>query len=116
LITEGKAVKGENKVYCAECAQTISSKAEICIYCGVRQQGCIPATSKNKWIAAILAWFLGGLGIHKFYLGQTNKGILMLLFFWTFIPAIIAFVEAILLLCMSEETFAKKFGDVPKLA
>jgi TM2 domain-containing membrane protein YozV len=30
---------------------------------------------KDKKTAAILALFLGGLGIHRFYLGQTVKGI-----------------------------------------
>jgi TM2 domain-containing membrane protein YozV len=52
------------------------------------------AQSKNPTTAIILALFLGGLGIHKFYLGQTGLGIVYLLFFWTFIPAFIAFIEA----------------------
>lgn len=25
---------------------------------------------KNRYVAAILAFFLGGLGVHKFYLGK----------------------------------------------
>eukprot|EP01030_Chromulinospumella_sphaerica_P025156 gene25156-25278_t len=33
---------------------------------------------KNKIVAALLAFFLGWLGIHKFYLGKTNAGIIML--------------------------------------
>ena len=49
---------------------------------------------KNPTVAVILALFLGGIGAHKFYLGQTGLGILYLLFFWTYIPAIIAFFEA----------------------
>ena len=59
--------------------------------------------------AALLALFLGGLGAHRFYLGRTGSGILYLLFFWTFIPALIAFVEAIILLTMSDEDFVKKY-------
>ncbi len=35
---------------------------------------------KNKLVAALLALFLGGLGIHKFYLGRTGWGIIYLLF------------------------------------
>ncbi|TRU24990.1 MAG: NINE protein [Microcystis aeruginosa Ma_SC_T_19800800_S464] len=50
---------------------------------------------RNRTIAALLAFFLGYLGIHKFYLGENLAGILYLLFFWTFIPGIIAFFEFI---------------------
>lgn len=43
-------------------------------------QSAINKSIKNKTLAAILALFLGGLGIHKFYLGKTAAGILYLLF------------------------------------
>lgn len=66
---------------------------------------------KNKLAAALLAFFLGGFGAHKFYLGQTGKAVLMLLFFWTFIPGIIAFVEFFMLIFMDEETFNSKFNQ-----
>ena len=49
---------------------------------------------KNNTTAVLLALFLGGLGIHKFYLGETGMGILYLLFCWTYIPSIVAFFEA----------------------
>lgn len=65
---------------------------------------------KNRLVAALLALFLGGLGIHKFYLGQTFKGFLYLIFFWTVIPAIIAFFEAIILLVMSDADFDKRYN------
>jgi TM2 domain-containing membrane protein YozV len=48
--------------------------------------------------------------VHKFYLGRTGSGILYLLFFWTFIPALVAFVEAIVYITMSDEAFAEKYG------
>jgi len=67
---------------------------------------------KNKLVAFILAWIVGGFGIHKFYLGQTGSGIIRLLFFWTFIPAFIAFVEGIIYLCMSDEEFGLKYNPV----
>jgi TM2 domain-containing membrane protein YozV len=57
----------------------------------------------------LLALFLGGFGIHKFYLGQTALGVLYLVFFWTFIPAIVAFVEAIILLSMSDDEFNRRY-------
>jgi TM2 domain-containing membrane protein YozV len=52
------------------------------------------AAKKNPTTAVIFALFLGGLGIHKFYLGQTGLGVLYLLFSWTYIPEIIGVIEA----------------------
>ncbi len=65
---------------------------------------------KNRVIAAVLAFCLGGFGAHKFYLGQIGWGIVYLIFFWTFIPAIVAFVEFVIYLCTSDEDFARKYG------
>ena len=53
----------------------------------------------NKVSYCVLALFLGGIGVHKFYAGQIGTGICYLLFCWTFIPGIIAFIEAIIALC-----------------
>ncbi len=65
---------------------------------------------KEKVTAAILAFVLGGFGIHRFYLGQTALGFLYLLFFWTFIPAIAAFIDFIIFLTESEESFNAKYN------
>lgn len=64
---------------------------------------------KSKIVAGILALLLGGLGIHKFYLGQTGKGILYLLFCWTYIPGILAFIEGLMILCGNDENFQIKY-------
>lgn len=64
---------------------------------------------RSRIAAALFALFLGGFGVHKFYLGQTGLGIIYLLFFWTLIPAIAAFIEFIILLTMSEQRFQEKF-------
>lgn len=53
----------------------------------------------NKVIYCLLCFFLGGIGAHKFYAKRAGTGLLYLLFCWTFIPAIIAFVEFIAALC-----------------
>lgn len=66
---------------------------------------------KNKIIAALLAFFLGSFGAHQFYLGNNGKGILYVLFCWTLIPSLIAFVEFILFLTMSEEAFNEKYNS-----
>lgn len=60
---------------------------------------------KNRSTAIALAFFLGGFGAHKFYLNQAGLGILYFLFCWTLIPAIVAMVELIMLLGMSDAKF-----------
>lgn len=63
---------------------------------------------KSKVAAGILAIFLGGLGIHKFYLGKIGMGVLYLLFCWTYIPSLIGFIEGIIYLCSNDENFQLK--------
>jgi TM2 domain-containing membrane protein YozV len=66
---------------------------------------------KSKLTAIILAFFLGGIGIHKFYLGQAKQGIMYILFCWTMIPALIAFFEFFGLLFMSDNTFNIRYNN-----
>lgn len=112
-------VKAADEKFCSECGAAIKAKAEICPKCGVRQMaqpaainlGPVAANGKSRIAAALFAFFLGGFGAHKFYLGQVGLGILYLVFCWTFIPAIVAFIEFILFLTMSDETFNQKYGQ-----
>ncbi len=80
------------------------------------------ASSKNKVAAGLLAIFLGGLGIHKFYLGFTGPGLVFLLvntigfavtWVMLFIPNVIlglvAFVEGIIYLTKSDEEFEQLY-------
>ena len=69
---------------------------------------------KSKMAAALLAFFLGGLGVHKFYLGYNRAGIIMLLVtvfgiillgLPSFIIAGIAFIEGIIYMTKSDEDF-----------
>ena len=57
----------------------------------------------NKIAYVLLAFFLGGIGIHKFYAGHIFLGILYLLFCWTGIPSLIAFIEFIIAICKSSD-------------
>lgn len=65
---------------------------------------------KSKYVAAILAWFLGAFGGHRFYLGQVGKGVLCLVFCWTLIPGIIAFFDTIIFLVMDKHRFDLKYN------
>lgn len=73
---------------------------------------------KSKIVAALLAFFLGMLGAHKFYLGYKGAGLIMLLgtlFGWVllFIPwiiiGIIAFIEFIIYLVTDDAEFEQRY-------
>lgn len=60
---------------------------------------------KSKIVAGILAILIGGLGVHRFYMGHIGKGILYLVFCWTGIPSILALIEGIMFLVKTDEEF-----------
>lgn len=96
--------------YCSGCAALIHHTATTCPHCGAPQAGVSVQGEKSKIAAFLLALFLGGLGVHKFYLGRIGWGIVYLIFCWTFIPSIIAFVEAIIYITMTDQAFKAKYG------
>jgi len=64
---------------------------------------------KNKMTAALLALFLGGLGIHRFYMGHNTPGIVYILLSCCFgIGSIIGLIDAIILFMDTEEKFQEK--------
>jgi TM2 domain-containing membrane protein YozV len=68
---------------------------------------------KSRKVAAVLAIFLGWFGAHKFYLGQNKKGIVFVLFFWTYIPFLIGITNGVHYLNMTDEEFHRRLtgGD-----
>ena len=68
---------------------------------------------RNKYVAAVIAFLLGSLGIHRFYLGRTGSGIAMLVLTCTVVGLLItgpwAFVDMIRYLIMSDEEFAARY-------
>lgn len=80
--------------FCANCGAQIDPNAAVCMQCGVAtnfgagnangamggKDAWVPA-GKDKTTALLLCFFLGSLGIHNFYLGETKKAIFKLAFF-----------------------------------
>lgn len=65
---------------------------------------------KDRISAALLAIFLGHIGIHKFYLGKKTTGILYIVFFWTLIPAILSLIDFAKILFLDNDAFDKKYN------
>lgn len=66
---------------------------------------------KSKIATGILALLVGSLGVQYFYLGKVGAGFITILL--TIITCgcweIITFIQGILIICMSDEEFARKF-------
>lgn len=73
-------------LFCPKCGAPVEDSATFCPKCGtsLQAQPASPLDSKvpsdGRWlIALLLCFFLGCLGIHRFYVGKTGSGIAMLL-------------------------------------
>jgi TM2 domain-containing membrane protein YozV len=69
---------------------------------------------RNKIVAAIVAFFFGPLGIHRFYLGRIGSGIVMLILSLTVVGLFVsvpwAFIDMIRYLLMSDREFAERYA------
>ncbi|KQN78486.1 TM2 domain-containing protein [Sphingomonas sp. Leaf62] len=69
---------------------------------------------KDKIAAVLFAFFLGTLGIHRFYLGKTGSGIVMLLLTCTVVGLLVtgiwALIDAIRYLVMDHDEFHNRYG------
>lgn len=81
-----------------------------------RKRGRVPEdVSSKKMVAGILGILIGGLGIHKFYLGMTGAGLTMLLVtvltcgMGGMVMGIIGLVEGIMYLIKSDEDFYQTY-------
>ncbi len=103
--------------YCKKCGKEMNDNDQFCPSCGANQESGSSVvvhadevnqevSGKSRAVAAVLAFLLGSLGIHNFYLGKNKYGVIQLvctLCFFLVIPVIIssiwALVDFILILC-----------------
>ena len=107
------------KKFCQNCGAETEENQEVCTKCGVKLKSSMGKGAKSKLVAGLLGIFLGNLGIHKFYLGYTVPGLIMLLITvilgpitFLFLPfvlpgvmALIGLIEGIIYLTKSDEDF-----------
>ncbi|MEA3052700.1 MAG: hypothetical protein QOG72_1603 [Sphingomonadales bacterium] len=69
---------------------------------------------RNKYIAALIAFLVGPLGIHRFYTGRTGSAIAMLILTCTVVGLVVtvpwAFIDMIRYLIMSDREFAERYA------
>ena len=91
--------KGTGASYCHNCGNPTVPGAAVCTSCGSALQ-VVNGESKSKMTAGLLGIFLGGLGIHNFYLGYTGKAIAQIALSLCFgVGAIWGLIEGIMILC-----------------
>ena len=102
-------------IYCQKCVTRIPENIQYCPSCGART-GCAGKPRKDKTAAGLLAIFLGGLGIHYFYMGKTTAGIISLILGLCscYVWGLVMFAQGIFILTMSDEDFLAKYVDTDK--
>lgn len=69
-------------MYCKYCGSEVNDNAVVCIKCGCSLKDEPQGFSNNtkEWlIVLLLCFFLGGFGVHRFYVGKTATGVAQLL-------------------------------------
>lgn len=137
----GASPVGHRK-FCHTCGTSLNPEQIVCIRCGTgialqeagygqgyppgqgysagqgyRPNRVVSTTPRSRLTAALLAIFLGHLGVHKFYMGSWGWGlvyigaILLTFFIGWFATSITGIVEGIIYLKMTDEEFAAKYPN-----
>lgn len=63
---------GNGTSFCPHCGHPVMAGQAICLNCGFSLEP--PKSDKSKLAAGLLGLFLGGYGVHNFYLGKHEAG------------------------------------------
>lgn len=67
-------------MFCSKCGKEIHDEAVICVHCGCAVENKSVTEGEKSWLATLLlCFFLGGLGVHRFYTGHIGIGVVQLL-------------------------------------
>lgn len=105
-------------MFCRNCGKLIEEGAKFCPACGTVQNDSSPTayvqqgapkevyrgpsniSPKSRSIVAILAFFLGGIGIHRFYVGKVGTALLQIILTACFgLGVIWALIDFIVIIC-----------------
>lgn len=125
--------------YCTKCGAVNDDQAQYCSNCqaqltpvvngGYQPMQSVNAGALTDWkamggdkkiVAGIVAILLGSLGVHKFILGYTTEGIIMLLVTVVtcgiagLVMSVIGIVEGIIYLTKSDEEFVRTYIQAKK--
>lgn len=122
--------------YCSSCGAQMDDSASFCSKCGTPaprsqaeysrpqpnsyQQPYHDHNPKDRVAAALLALFLGTIGIQYFYMGKNKAGVICILisvltcFVGAVILDVLFFIQGIIMLCGTQEEFMEKYVNTPK--
>ncbi len=90
---------GDGSNYCANCGASLPRNADVCMNCGVavkKAGGNGDLNGQDKIVMILICFFLGGLGIHNFMMGETKKGVFKIIMsFCCGIGGILALIDLI---------------------
>ena len=72
-------------MFCKKCGTEISDGTKFCPSCGTQLEegkeveSYMNVSAKSRLVALLFGIFLGGIGVHNFYLGHASKGIAKIL-------------------------------------
>ena len=94
---------GDGKGFCANCGNPVNENAAVCLNCGCKIEDKKNANGnlngQDKITMALICFFLGGIGIHNFMMGETKKGIWkIVLSFLCGIGGILALIDLVKIL------------------
>jgi TM2 domain-containing membrane protein YozV len=101
--------------FCQQCGKPTVPNAIVCTSCGVGLARFGDPRASNKVAAGVCGILLGSLGVHKFILGYTGPGLIMLLVtiltcgFGGIVMHIIGLIEGIIYLTKSDDDFVHTY-------